>query len=33
MWEGINAYKIFVEKPKGKSHLEDIVVDSRIMLK
>jgi hypothetical protein len=27
-----NAYNILVGKPKGKNHLEDIVVDEKIIL-
>jgi hypothetical protein len=28
-----NAYRVFVRKPKGKSHYEDLDVDGRIKLK
>jgi hypothetical protein len=33
MGEMRNAYIIFVRKPEGKRHLEDTVVDGRIVLK
>jgi hypothetical protein len=31
MGEMTNAYKIFVGKPEGKNHLDDLVVDGRIL--
>jgi len=33
MGEVRNAYKISVGKPEGKSHLEDLSIDGRIILR
>ena len=31
--DGRGAYRVLVEKPDGKNHFQDLVLDGRVMLK